>query len=151
LPPEYSKAPHIWKHRLSDIANYEAYLKRQGYEIIKFFLHVSQETQRKRLLERLNDPNKNYKVDLKDMDERALWTSYRQYYEDCMEATSSKDAPWYLIPADNKQNARLMVSHILLNRLEAMPLKLPEVPKETKKQFEKMKIALSKMAHKSDS
>jgi PPK2 family polyphosphate:nucleotide phosphotransferase len=143
LPPEYI-TPEFWKCRLNDIANHEEYLERQGFEIIKIFLHVSQETQLKRLLERLNDPAKNYKVDPKDFEERKLWDKYREYYEDCMTRTSTGNTPWYIIPADDKKNARLIMANILLKRLEAMPLQLPEIPKDTKKQFDKMRKALEK-------
>jgi polyphosphate kinase 2 (PPK2 family) len=104
----------------------ERHLDRNGTRIIKFFLHISKEEQRKRFLERIDNPEKNWKFSLADVEERKFWKQYMKAYEKCLAATSTERAPWYVVPADDKQNARLIVSRIVLDTLEALDLSYPK-------------------------
>ena len=101
-------------------------LFRSGTRIIKFFLHLSKEEQRKRFLDRIDDPDKNWKLSDADMTERTFWDKYMKAYEQCLTATSTRHAPWYVVPADDKDNARLIVSHIILDTLRALEMSYPE-------------------------
>jgi PPK2 family polyphosphate:nucleotide phosphotransferase len=132
----------VWKHRLQDIANFESYLTRQGVVILKFFLHVSKDEQKKRLLERIEEPDKNWKMNPQDVKERAFWKDYMNAYNDALESTSTEDAPWYVIPADGKRNARLIISQILLDRLRKLPISFPEVSDELKAKLEEIRETL---------
>ena len=123
IPSEHSK---IWRHRYRSINNVERHLHTNGTRIIKFFLHLSKDEQRKRLLERIDDPHKNWKFSLADVQERNFWDRYITAYEECLAATSTDDAPWFVIPADDKENARLLISEILLDRLEDMKMHYPQ-------------------------
>lgn len=125
LPPALVQRKNFWSDRLDDIRQFETYLHRNGTKIVKFFLHVSPEEQRRRLLERIADPTKNWKFRLGDLDCRQHWHEYQQAYQDCLRHTSTKQAPWYVIPADDKRNARLIVSQVILQTLEKMALELP--------------------------
>ncbi len=98
--------------------------------MVKFFLHVSKEEQAKRFLARIDDPEKNWKFSLGDLKERELWSAYQSAYEDCIAATTTADSPWYVVPADDKPNARLIVARVIADALEAMAPELPELPKE---------------------
>jgi PPK2 family polyphosphate:nucleotide phosphotransferase len=115
LPPETAQNKTIWKDRLDDIEAFENYLHHQGYRVVKFFLHVSKKEQKARLAERAKDPAKRWKYDAGDMKERKLWKKYQRAYEDSITATSTKTAPWYIVPADDKKNARILISEILLS------------------------------------
>ncbi len=117
----------IWRDRYRSIRDMEAHLHRNGTRIVKIFLHVSKAEQRKRLLARIDKPEKNWKVNPADFGERAFWDQYRQAYQDCLAATGTKDAPWYVVPADDKRNARLIVSKILLETLEGLKMHYPQV------------------------
>jgi PPK2 family polyphosphate:nucleotide phosphotransferase len=119
--------PKIWKQRYEDINAYEKYVSRNGYIIRKVFLHISKEEQRKRLLARLDDPDKLWKFEEADLAERALWKQYMRAYEDAIAATSTADAPWYVIPANHKWFARLAVAHVLIDALESIHLSYPAV------------------------
>ena len=119
------KGKGLWGERYSDIRNFEDYLFRNGTAVIKFFLHLSKDEQRRRLLARIDDPQKNWKMGPADIQERAFWRSYMQAYEDCLNETSTKDSPWYVIPADDKKNARLIVSQILIWHLSKLDLVYP--------------------------
>ena len=107
----------LWKERYRSIVDLEEHLHRNGTRIIKFFLHLSQEEQRKRFLARIDEPDKNWKFSLADIRERKYWKHYMKAYEACLTATSTTDAPWHVVPADDKENARLIVSQILLDAL----------------------------------
>ena len=96
-----------------------------GTRIAKFYLHLSKEEQRKRFLQRIDEPEKNWKFSLADVEERKFWKRYIKAYEECLSATSTQDAPWYVVPADDKENARLIVSHILLDTFEELETDLP--------------------------
>ena len=105
----------------------EEHLHRNGTRIVKFFLHLSKDEQRKRFLERIDEPDKNWKFSLADIHERNYWKEYMKAYEECLSATSTDHAPWYVVPADDKENARLIVSHILLDALKDLKMAYPEI------------------------
>ncbi len=125
LPPE--GMDDIWESRFDDINANEKYLARNGILPIKFFLHVSKKEQRKRFLERLDDPTKNWKFSEADVRERKLWDKYQEAYDEMLKRTSTKHAPWYVIPADNKWFTRLAVIEIIIDRLEKLDLAYPVV------------------------
>jgi PPK2 family polyphosphate:nucleotide phosphotransferase len=116
----------IWEERYRSIVNMEKHLYRNGTRIIKFFLHISEDEQRKRFLERIDNPDKNWKFSLDDIAERKFWKQYMRAYEACLSATSTKVAPWYVVPADNKENARLIISRIILDTFKALKLSYPK-------------------------
>lgn len=116
----------VWKHRYTDIRNLEKYLYRNGIRVIKFFLNVSKEEQAERLIERIEDPSKNWKFEEQDVKVRDKWNEYMQAYEDCINATASTKAPWYVVPADDKKNLRLTVARIVAEELQQMKMEYPE-------------------------
>ncbi len=116
----------IWEDRYRSIIDLESHLHRNGTRIIKFFLHLSKEEQRKRFLKRIDDPNKNWKFSDSDLKERQLWKQYMEAYEACLSATSRKTAPWYIVPADDKANARLVISQIIVDGLSELKLAYPK-------------------------
>ena len=126
LPDELPDAETIWKDRYRSIVDLEEHLHRNGTRIIKFFLHVSKDEQRKRLLDRIDEPEKNWKFSLADVRERKSWSLYMQAYEACLSATSIAAAPWYVVPADDKENARLIVSQILLDAFNELEMAYPK-------------------------
>ena len=123
-------ARRIWKDRFEDISAFERYLARNGTLILKFFLHVSKEEQRGRLLERLDQPSKNWKFEMGDLGERDRWDRYMQAYEQVLSTTSTKHAPWFVIPADHKWFMRLVISELVVKALEGLSLTYPKVSKE---------------------
>jgi PPK2 family polyphosphate:nucleotide phosphotransferase len=126
LPKDALKVKHFWHSRYRSILDLEHHLTRNGTQVVKFFLHVSKEEQRRRLLERIDDPKKHWKFSLADMQERALWDRYAEAYEHCLGATSTKQAPWYIVPADDKKNARLIISSVIQEILDNLKLELPQ-------------------------
>ena len=126
LPDELPDAETIWKDRYRSIVDLEEHLHRNGTRIIKFFLHLSKGEQRKRFLDRIDEPEKNWKFSLADVRERKSWSLYRQAYEACLSATSIAAAPWYVVPADDKKNARLIVSQILLEAFNELEMAYPK-------------------------
>jgi PPK2 family polyphosphate:nucleotide phosphotransferase len=122
----------IWKHRYRSILDLERHLGRNGTRIVKFYLHLSKDEQRKRLIERIDEPDKNWKFSAADIAERAFWDDYMTAYGECLGATSTDEAPWYVVPADDKQNARLIVSQIVLETLEGLNMAYPVVTEERK-------------------
>jgi PPK2 family polyphosphate:nucleotide phosphotransferase len=125
LPNELLNDPDIWKSRYRSIVNLEDHLFRNGTRTIKFFLHLSKEEQRKRFLRRIDRPEKNWKFGLGDIEERKRWHDYQKAYEDCLSATSTRRAPWYVVPADDKRNARLIISHIIVSTLRELKMSFP--------------------------
>lgn len=117
----------VWHDRYRSIVDFEHHLYRNGTRIIKFFLHLSKEEQRKRFLDRIEEPEKNWKFSLADIEERKFWKQYMQAYDACLSATSTKIAPWYVVPADDKENARLIISQIILDTFRALKLRYPAV------------------------
>ena len=126
LPPRLVTR-HIWQERFEDIAAFERYLGRNGIKVVKFFLHVSREEQRRRFLDRLEEPAKRWKFSMADVVERKLWDRYMEAYDDMIRHTSTADAPWYVIAADNKWFARLMVAAALIDTMEQLDLQYPKV------------------------
>ncbi|MFC0185015.1 polyphosphate:nucleotide phosphotransferase, PPK2 family [Pseudarcicella hirudinis] len=134
IPEELTEDPEkIWQHRYEDISNYEKFSHRNGTRIIKFFLHVSKKEQGERLIERIQDPTKNWKFEEGDVKEREYWKEYQKAYEEMINQTASKNAPWYVVPADDKKNMRLIVAQIILSHLESLKMNYPE-PDEARHQ-----------------
>ena len=125
IPNGLADGGDVWEHRYHSIVNMENHLHRNGTRIVKFFLHLSKDEQRKRFLDRIDAPAKNWKFSASDIEERKYWKEYMKAYDACFSATSTKHAPWYIIPADDKPNARLIVSHIIVQTLTALGLSYP--------------------------
>jgi PPK2 family polyphosphate:nucleotide phosphotransferase len=125
LPDETRRHGDVWDGRYRSIVDFERHLHRNGTRVVKIFLHVSKEEQRERLLARLDDPEKNWKFSVKDVDERRRWPEYLQAYERCFEATSTAIAPWFVVPADDKKNARLIASQVVLDAMDALEMHAP--------------------------
>lgn len=130
LPDSVKRDPKIWEKRFKQIRDWEDHLSENGTAILKFFLNVSKEEQRRRFLARIEEPSKNWKFSLADVRERALWEEYMKAYEEAIAATSTKNAPWYVIPADKKWFARLLISTIIVDRLERLDLHYPKLSKD---------------------
>ncbi len=130
LPDGLAGSKKLWQHRLDDIAAFEHYLARQGVLPIKFFLNISRAEQKKRFLERLDEPDKNWKFSAADLAERDRWDDYMDAYQDAIEATASEHAPWYVVPANEKWFARVLVVAAIIERLEALDLKPVTLPPE---------------------
>ena len=135
LPDEMTGGKNIWRDRYRSMVDLEDHLHRNGTRIAKFFLHVSKEEQRKRFLERIDNLEKNWKFNKSDVEERMLWKQYMDAYEKCLSATSSKESPWYIVPADDKKNARLIVSQVLLNLLEDLKMRYPETTEARRREL----------------
>ena len=142
LPPPARDQSHFWRNRLADIANWEAYLSRQGLVQVKFFLHVSRDEQRKRLLARLDDSAKTWKFDQNDLAERAHWGDYMDAFEAAIMATAAPHAPWYVIPADNKWLTHLVVVDAMVAALELLDLKPPKPAPEMVAQIKEFRAQL---------
>jgi PPK2 family polyphosphate:nucleotide phosphotransferase len=134
----------FWHQRYRSIVNLEKHLHANGTHIIKFFLHLSKEEQRKRFLSRIDDADKNWKFSAADITERGFWKQYRKAYEECLAATSTRDAPWYVVPADDKENARLIVSQIVLDTFGELKMSYPEVSKERERELQSIRKQLAK-------
>ena len=139
LPAELTKdLDKVWKQRYLDIANFEKYLYHNGIRVVKFFLNVSQKEQGKQLIERIEDPAKNCKFEEGDIKERAFWHEYMKAYEDAVNATATEKAPWYVVPADDKKNMRLIVGQILIEELKKMNMSYPETTPERQSMLKKL-------------
>jgi PPK2 family polyphosphate:nucleotide phosphotransferase len=130
LPDHLLERKSLWEKRFKSIVQMERHLHRNGTIVVKFFLHVSRDEQRKRFLARIDDPEKNWKFSMDDVHEREYWPDYMKAYEACLSATSTRDAPWYVIPADDKQNARLFVSQVIVDTLKGLKLSYPKLGKD---------------------
>ena len=126
----------LWKGRYQSIVDSEAHLHRNGTRIVKIFLHISKEEQRKRLLARIDKPEKNWKFSFDDIEDRKQWAKYMQAYEQCLEATTTKSAPWYAVPADDKRNARLIISRIVVDTLQSLKMDYPVLGKDKLKELQ---------------
>ncbi|MCA6108479.1 polyphosphate kinase 2 family protein [Bradyrhizobium cenepequi] len=133
---------HIWDQRLSDIAHFEDYLTRQGTVILKFFLHVSRNEQKKRFMERLDKPDKHWKFSPSDVHERKFWDDYMYAFEEAIRATASEHAPWYVVPADNKWFTRLLVAAAIVEAVEKLDLTYPTIDPEKRKELQTIRAAL---------
>jgi len=131
--PKECVTKDIWKERFQDIRAFERYLHRNGTAVVKFFLHISKEEQQKRFLERLDDPDKNWKFSVNDARERSFWDDYMEAYEETIRGTVSENSPWYVVPADNKWFTRVIVAAAVIDALAAMKLQYPKVS-EAKRQ-----------------
>jgi len=143
LPPELV-TKDIWKDRFQDIRCFERYLVRNGIVIRKFFLHVSKKEQKRRFLERVENPDKNWKFSVSDIEERQFWGQYMEAYEDMIRQTANKDAPWFVVPADNKWFTRVIVAAVVIDALTSLNLSYPKVGKEKLKELAAVKQALTK-------
>jgi len=141
--PESLVTKKIWKERFKDINAFERYLTRNGVVVRKFFLHISREEQRKRLLERLDDPAKNWKFSIADAHEREYWDDYMEAYEDMVRHTSSKQAPWFVVPANNKWFSRMVVAAAIIDALEDLDLAFPQLDAAKRKELEEVRKALA--------
>lgn len=148
--PETIVNKDIWKNRYDQIKNWESYLTAQGYYIVKFFLHLSKEEQRRRLLDRILEKDKNWKFSSGDIAEREHWDAYQALYEKAIRKTATKDAPWYVIPADRKWFARAAVSEVVLETLEAMNPQIPALPEKEAKDLAHWKEVLEAQAPEKD-
>jgi len=144
LSEELRDEKTIWEERYRSIVDSERHLYRNGTRIIKFFLHLSQEEQRKRLLARIDDAEKNWKFSLADVQERKYWKQYAKAYEACLTATSTHHAPWYVVPADDKENARLIVSRVVLDTLGDLKLAYPRTTAKRRRELESIRKLLAK-------
>ena len=134
----------IWHDRYRSILNLERHLDRNGTRIIKFFLHLSKEEQCKRFIDRIDRPEKNWKFSLADVEERRFWNDYMHAYERALSATSSKHAPWYVVPADDKRNTRLIVSRIVLDTLDSLELSYPKTSAARRRELRALRKQLTK-------
>lgn len=141
-PPLVSK--RIWDERLADIAHFEDYVARQGTKILKFFLHVSRKEQKKRFVDRLDEPEKNWKFSASDIEERKFWSDYMYAFEEAIRATASKHAPWFVVPADNKWFSRLLVAAAIAEAMASLDLAYPKLDAVKKKELAAVRVALSR-------
>jgi PPK2 family polyphosphate:nucleotide phosphotransferase len=144
LPKELLDPQTIWRERYRSIVNLEEHLHRNGTRVLKFFLHLSKEEQRKRFLKRIDEPEKNWKFSLADVEERQYWKHYMKAYEACLSATSTAEAPWYIVPADDKGNAQLIVSRIILDALKELKMSYPKSNAARRRELAKIRKRLTK-------
>ncbi|MEP7364962.1 MAG: polyphosphate kinase 2 family protein [Acidobacteriota bacterium] len=135
---------HFWRDRYEDINAYERHLVRNGTEIVKFFLHISKDEQKRRFLDRIENPEKNWKFSSADLKERRLWDQYQEAFEDAITATSTKEAPWHVIPADNKWMLRALVASILAAKIQSLKLRFPVLPQAEMDKLGEAKAELQK-------
>ncbi len=133
----------LWRSRYRSIRDLERHLHANGTRVVKIFLHLSKDEQRRRFLDRIDQPDKNWKFSQADIEERKFWKQYMTAYEDCLSATSTEDAPWYVVPADGKENARLIVSQILVDTLEGLKMGYPEVTAERARELQSIRSGLA--------
>jgi polyphosphate kinase 2 (PPK2 family) len=139
-----SNSAKLWKHRYQSIRDFERHLHRNGTTIVKFFLHLSKDEQRKRFLKRIDNPEKNWKFSPADLKERACWKDYMKAYGECLSATSTEHSPWYIVPADDKADARLIISQIILETMESLKPQYPKVSKRRKIELQEIRGRLVK-------
>ena len=144
LPDDVVDDANIWKNRYRSIVDLERHLNRNGTRILKFFLHLSKEEQKNRFLDRIDDPEKNWKFSAADVAERARWKDYMRAYEDCLSATSTRQAPWFVVPADDKQNARLIVSRVVLDSMKSLKMRYPSPDAARLKELQRIRGELVK-------
>ena len=144
LPPELTSGKHFWRDRFRSMANLERHLHTNGTRIVKFFLHISKEEQRKRFLARIDTPEKNWKFGAADLTERGFWKDYMKAYAEALPATSTRDAPWYIVPADDKENMQLIVSQVILDTLKDLKMEYPKSDAAHRKELEEIRKKLEK-------
>jgi PPK2 family polyphosphate:nucleotide phosphotransferase len=138
----------IWQDRYRSIIDLEEHLHRNGTRVVKVFLHLSKDEQRKRFLERIDEPAKNWKFSLSDIHERTYWNQYMRAYEACLSGTSTHQAPWYVVPADDKENARLLVSQIVLDALNGLNMAYPKTSAKRRRELQSIRTLLAKRSRK---
>jgi PPK2 family polyphosphate:nucleotide phosphotransferase len=143
LSEELRDEKTIWKERYRSIVDLESHLYRNGTRTIKIFLHLSIDEQRKRFLERIDEPEKNWKFSMADIHERGYWKQYMEAYEACLTATSTHHAPWYAVPADDKENARLIVSQIVLDTLSELKMAYPKTTEKRRQELKAIRKLLT--------
>jgi PPK2 family polyphosphate:nucleotide phosphotransferase len=144
LPEELRDEKTIWEERYRSIVDLESHLYRNGTRIIKFFLHLSKDEQRKRFLERIDEPDHNWKFSTADIHERKYWKDYMHAYEECLNATSTHHAPWYVVPADDKENARLIVSQIVLDTFNDLKMAYPKTTPKRRQELTAIRKMLTR-------
>ena len=144
IPDELLNKKTIWRERYDSIVDMERHLHHNGTRIIKIFLHLSKEEQCKRFLARIDDPDKNWKLSTADVTEHKFWDEYMQAYEECMSATSTEGAPWYVVPADDKENARLIISQIILDTFNTLKMAYPKPSESHQKELKSIRQLLLK-------
>jgi PPK2 family polyphosphate:nucleotide phosphotransferase len=144
LPATVLDGESIWQQRYRSITGLESHLHRNGTRIVKFFLHLSKEEQRRRFLARIDEPDKNWKFSAADVEERKYWKRYMKAYEACLGATSTRNAPWYVVPADDKHNARLIVSRIVVDALEGIDMAYPRSDAKRRRELRLLREKLTK-------
>lgn len=142
LPTEHHDEKNIWKHRFNSIVDMESHLHRNGTHIVKFFLHISKDEQKRRFLERIDNSEKNWKFSSADIEEREFWKDYMYAYEECIGATSTENAPWYIVPADDKENTRLIISEIILDSFKQLDMHYPGTDDARREELLKMRARL---------
>ena len=142
LPEELPDAKTIWKDRYRSILDLEAHLHRNGTKVIKFFLHLSKDEQANRFRDRIDEPESNWKFSLADLTERESWPLYMQAFEDALGATSTEESPWYVVPADNKKNARLIISQLIMNAFKDLNMSYPETTDERREELKAIREKL---------
>ena len=144
MPAELLDGKNFWEKRFRSINDFEKHLYRNGTRILKFFLHLSKEEQRRRFLKRIEDPERNWKFSRSDIKERGFWKEYMDAYEDCLAATSTEHAPWFVVPADDKLNARLIISQAVLDALNDLKMNYPLPDKQRLKELQSLRKLLAK-------
>jgi PPK2 family polyphosphate:nucleotide phosphotransferase len=144
IPGELVGSERDWNGRFRSIVDLEKHLYRNGTRVLKFFLHLSKEEQRERFLERIDQPDKNWKFSQADIEERKFWDQYMSAYEDCLSATSTKIAPWHVVPADDKYNARLIVSRIVIEALKDLKMSYPKMTRKRLAELQAIRKQLEK-------
>jgi PPK2 family polyphosphate:nucleotide phosphotransferase len=144
LPDALSDGKAVWHDRYRSIVDLERHLNGNGTRIIKFYLQLSKDEQRKRFVDRIDAPDKNWKVSSGDIEERGFWDQYMKAYEKCISATSTRHSPWFVVPADDKENARLIVSHIVLHTLQHLELSYPQSSAARKEELAEIRKQLEK-------
>jgi PPK2 family polyphosphate:nucleotide phosphotransferase len=142
LPEDSIAAQAIWKERYRSIVDLEEHLHRNGTRVVKFFLHLSKDEQRKRFLARIDEPDKNWKFSMADVKERKFWKDYMHAYEECLTATSTAHAPWHVVPADDKKNARLIISQVVLNAFRELKMAYPKTTAKRRKELNSIRKEL---------
>jgi PPK2 family polyphosphate:nucleotide phosphotransferase len=144
LSTELRDDKNIWTQRYRSIVNMEDHLHRNGTRIVKIFLHLSKEEQRQRFLARIDEPDKNWKFSLADIHERKYWSHYMEAFQDCLNATSTEQSPWFVVPADDKDNARLIISSIVLDAMKSLKLSYPKTTEKRRAELLAIRKLLKK-------
>ena len=144
VPDAPARDKQVWRQRYRSITSLERHLHANGTRIVKFYLHLSREEQRRRFLERIDEPKKNWKFSLADIEERSYWKEYMFAYEQCLSATSTRDSPWYVVPADDKRNARLIVSQIVLDTLKDLKMAYPRTSAKRRRELQAIRRRLTR-------